>query len=919
MIADCLKLFLFALIAAAQPALCLSNGVDAETVRLSNGFEAILVENHNAPVIASVVMVRAGSFREDFSTSGMSHMLEHLLFNGTETRDQKTLYDEQDLRGIYNNAHTTREYTNYMVLSARENFERALDIQSDMLFRSIIPRDKFDKEKGIVLNEIAMSMMGDDYLADEFFNRKYYHGTPYNLPVLGLPETIKNMDRDAVFAFYKKYYVTNNMTAIVMGDFQRADMKEKLEKYFGNAAPGLVPDLTTPPVDYPKTSRIFKSEKKVGKTMIQIGSPAPVPDSEDFFAYNLLVRLESVDFEDRVKALLQAAGEKEPLDSWLGVDFTKGHSTLLARLTLSSGGNADKAIAAVAEELKALAAREFSPGTVRGILASMKMEELSLRERIHYYGMAAAAKIAVGGWDLASGFTSAMEKVSNERLKEAAKKYFSNPVLTATALIPGGKDRDPAEQEKKEYYTGAREASSPSGQSLKLVESWNAGQRPVAASLAAGHAGPEGKPAQPTEDAKIKKTVLPNGLTALVKKSTTGGIFAVHALIKGRSAVEPEGKEGIAELLHDLLNKGTTSRDKDRLRADLMDLGANLKTVDDPSIPFDDYYFSNEYSYIRFETTDEQLKEGLELLSDIMRNPLLDAKEVESEKGRQAEAVKEKERDAASASASLLLKSLLGKNAYNRPARGTQASIKSISVEDLREFHKKYFSPKNIILSIVSGRDVEEIMEQARLSFGDMEGPAPQPVKPPTVQGKEASQGIKPEIIREKLGKSQSYIRVGKRLAAGPQEKGALEVLSSLLSDHISFQLREKEGLSYSAGASIVSHGGTMLFTAGIGTTPDRIGAAKEGLLREITGFAGKDIGEKDVRRAVQQLNSQRLMRTLTRIGQAFYLGLGEFMGKNPGSMDEEARKMEGVTASDIKSAAGKYLTEDEMVTVIVE
>jgi predicted Zn-dependent peptidase len=745
MIVDYLKKNIFfiywlTLLAAIQPAFCLSTEADVETVRLSNGFQAILVENHNAPVIASVVMAGAGSFREDFATSGMSHMLEHLLFNGTETRDQKTLYDEQDLHGIYNNAHTTREYTNYMALSAKENFDRALDIQSDMLFRSTIPMDKFEKEKGIVLNEIAMGMMGDDTLAEEFFNRKYYQAAPYNLPVLGLPETIKNMDREAVFAFYKKYYAPNNMTAIIMGDFKRQEMIEKVEKYFGRAAPGLVPFFPALEIAHPITTQIFKSEKKVGKVMIRMGSPAPAPGSEDFFAYQLLVRLESIGFEDRVKALLQAAGEKEPLDASLGVDFTRGYSTLSASVTLPSDGNVDKAVAAVAEELNGLPGREFSQETVRGILASMKMEEFSLRERIHYYGMMAAVKIAAVGWDFAKGFTAGIEKVSPEQLKEVAKKHFSAPVFTATALVPGGTERGPDESEKKEYYRETTGAVPPSEESRKLVEAWTVGQKAGNSGAIAEYSSSAAMSTGPEEGAEIKRTVLPNGIVTLVKKSSPGGILAVHLLVKNRSAMEPEGKEGIAELLHNLLDKGTKTRDKDRLQGDLMNLGANLKTSDDPSIPFDDYYFSNGYSYIRFETTDDLFKEGLEIFSDIVRNPLLDPKDLESEKAKLAGIVGDKEKDAGSISGALLFKALLGKTSYHRPIRGTQASIKSISIQDVRKFHKKYFSPKNIILSIVSGRNTEEAAKQALLRFGDMEGPPPPPLKRTKVLDKETSQ-----------------------------------------------------------------------------------------------------------------------------------------------------------------------------------
>ncbi|MDP7351063.1 MAG: insulinase family protein, partial [Nitrospinota bacterium] len=125
--------------------------------QLKNGLNLILVENHSSPMIASVVTVNAGSVNETKDVNGISHMLEHLLFNGTTSRTQEQLYSDQDYYGIYNNAHTDRDYTNYIMLVEKDFIEKALDIQSDMLFHSIFPEDKFKKEKGIILNELARS------------------------------------------------------------------------------------------------------------------------------------------------------------------------------------------------------------------------------------------------------------------------------------------------------------------------------------------------------------------------------------------------------------------------------------------------------------------------------------------------------------------------------------------------------------------------------------------------------------------------------------------------------------------------------------------------------------------------------------------------------------------------------------------
>ena len=130
----------------------------AAVYQLDNGIQVLLIENHILPMTGVNVVVKTGSAYETFATSGMSHMLEHLLFNGTVSRSQKQLYDDVDLIGGYNNAHTSNFCTNFMMVTPADNIKKGMEIQADMLFNSVLPEDKYEKEKGIVLEEIAQSI-----------------------------------------------------------------------------------------------------------------------------------------------------------------------------------------------------------------------------------------------------------------------------------------------------------------------------------------------------------------------------------------------------------------------------------------------------------------------------------------------------------------------------------------------------------------------------------------------------------------------------------------------------------------------------------------------------------------------------------------------------------------------------------------
>ena len=124
---------------------------NAETFYLENGLEVLAVHNPGSPMVGLNLLIRVGSAYEDYSTSGMSHMLEHLLFNGSEKRSQAELYEEVDFYGAYSNAHTDMFFTNFIFLIPAEFLEEGMDIQTDMSFNSILPADKCVKEGGLVV------------------------------------------------------------------------------------------------------------------------------------------------------------------------------------------------------------------------------------------------------------------------------------------------------------------------------------------------------------------------------------------------------------------------------------------------------------------------------------------------------------------------------------------------------------------------------------------------------------------------------------------------------------------------------------------------------------------------------------------------------------------------------------------------
>ena len=137
----------------------------------------ILLSNPAQPMVGIYTQVKVGSAHEDFSTSGTNHMLEHLLFNGTVKFTQQGLYNLADRHGIYNNANTTKFYTNFITVAPSQSLATGLELQSQMLFHSVMPYKKFEKEKGIILAELVSARDRPNHFSEEVLRQAVYRGT----------------------------------------------------------------------------------------------------------------------------------------------------------------------------------------------------------------------------------------------------------------------------------------------------------------------------------------------------------------------------------------------------------------------------------------------------------------------------------------------------------------------------------------------------------------------------------------------------------------------------------------------------------------------------------------------------------------------------------------------------------------------
>lgn len=880
-------------------------------LKLRNGLNLVLIENHSSPLIASVVTVNAGSINETKKINGISHMLEHLLFNGTTTRTQDQLYHEQDYYGIYINAHTDREYTNYIVLAEKDFIEKAIDIQSDMLFHSIFPEEKFEKEKGIILNELARDSSRDSYWAEEFFNRNFYQGTPLNLTILGTPSSIKEINREQVVKYYQTYYKPNNMTVLVMGDFDPETLILLFEKYFGSIKPGKIPKTGIHHLDPEVYGKSCLQKIKSNNVYLFLGSVAPSIGDKDFYAFALFNQMFNLHLKNNLNKRLKRKKSPQIIDILSSFNFSKSLSTFTISALLTQNSDAGSVKNEIISYLEEFINRKFQPKETRRLLTSLNIKEIFLSEKPHYYGMMKGPWIASGGWEFTSSYIEQLAKVSLEDIKRVGQKYFTNPKFLTCITLPG--DKKPAFSDEN-YYALENQNIKYKKESVLLTELWEKRNSPEHRK---GKSKIETKKSflRKQNSRVSKKTVFKNGLTLLINSNPDSEVFAIHLLAKNRTALEPLKKEGIATLLHRLIAKRTGTRNSKQLTEDLSSIGAAIKTVDNPYIPYDNYYTSREFSFIRFETIDKFYKEAVYNFSDMVLNPSFLKEDIEAIRKEVANLVRQENEKPSIIAAHLLYEELFNKNPLFRRIKGTEESIASIKQQDLEDFYKYYFAPNNLIISVSTSVDNLLVLKEFEKYFKPLSQ-----VRAPATSQMQYPAFSKGKSIQFPLKKNQSYIRLGTLFKMNKKEgEAGFRVLASILSQRLSQNLREKKGIAYSLGASFSTHNNYGFFQIAVGTRPKTLNEAEKAIFKEIEKFQKEEILPDSLNSLINLYNSRRLMRSLSRISQSYQMGLNEFKGKPFNYNNKLLNEIKKINNETLKNLAKKYLKQENMVKIVVQ
>ncbi|MFA6957922.1 MAG: pitrilysin family protein [Thermoanaerobaculia bacterium] len=845
---------------------------------LDNGLRVALVERHEVPMVCYTAVVGAGSALETEDFSGASHFLEHLLFNGTTTMSQEQLYDAVDRVGGYNNAHTSDDYTAFTMLVPASAAKQGLEIQAAMLLDSTLPTDKFEKERKIVLEELAKDRARPDEEGERVMREALSPGTAWGRPVIGTEASLGGITLDRIRTYYRNQYVPNNMVLVVIGDFDSEKMLTMVRGAYAKRPRGTSVAKATNPFVPASAGTITKIALAGASTRLSIAIPAPGPCEASGPAAATLAELLSSE-AGPLRRALSADRIPEISVSYAPRQFG---STLQIDAELSASTDPDAGVLEILGALQTVASAGsgeagIDPVELLRVARSSRASALLTGQRIHYFGMLQSDSISACGGELAKLIAS--DDVPDLRaVSEAAQQILGRAASTARVALVG-----PLAQ-------GAGPVALPS---IKSVAT---------------------KAATSSKSSDELDRTLPNGMRVIVRRETRVAVTGLHVLVRDRAAREPANRTGIADVLHRMLPLGTALSSRAQLGARLERLGADLKTADQDSIPYDDYYTSPTHSFVRLEVPSENWLPALDLLAEMVRTPRLDSAELGA---LLAERVKNANKVAASPSersTTAYRVAMLGEaDPTTHPVGGSEASLTGITAEELRAFASDYLAPAGLIVTAVSPAEPEDVFGAIAERF-DTEGtPKVRPAIPAWPLTQPSGE---PKVVE--IGAKQAQVMMGRIAELAPSDRAGARLLAALLSDRMDRTIREQQGLAYRLGASAAIAADRGWLTVSVGTRPDNVDTVVSAIREQMARLRGEMAGADEIDRVRAMQRGRALMRQMTAVNRTRALGLRAFEGLPPADDPETLDAIDRVDRATLERLAKSWLEPAGYQVVIV-
>ncbi len=413
--------------------------LDVKTKVLGNGLKVLVLEDHSTPTATFQVWYRVGSRNEVSGKTGISHLLEHMMFKGTEKYGPGEFSKIVARNGGVENAFTGRDYTAYFENWASDRLKVSMELESDRMSHLKLDPQEFEREKQVVMEERRLRTEDDPIalLVEEVYATAYkVH--PYHWPVIGWMSDIKSITLEDLKRHYRTYYAPNNAIIVVVGDVDAQDVFKEVEKYFGPLPRGPEPPPVTsvePPQRGEKRVTVVSPEARLSFVMLAFHTPSIASGDE----YALAV-LTNILGEGKSSHLYQRLVYQEK-----AAVFTSAHYHGMSKdpclLYLYAGLVPERSPRDVEvilrEEVAKMKRGEFTDRELEKAKNQVKASFIYGMDSNFYRAMNLGRLEVLGvGWQYLETYVDKVGSVTREEVIRVAKEYLKDTNLTVGVLVP---------------------------------------------------------------------------------------------------------------------------------------------------------------------------------------------------------------------------------------------------------------------------------------------------------------------------------------------------------------------------------------------------------------------------------------------------------------------------------------------------
>lgn len=882
--------------------------IDFEKYELENGLQVVLHQDKRDPVVALTIQYGVGSNREKVGRTGFAHLFEHMLFQESENVGQDQFFKIiQDAGGTLNGG-TWKDGTVYYEVVPKNAMETIMWLESDRMgfFINTVNESAFANQQEVVQNEKRQRVDNNPYGHTNYVIDKslYPEGHPYSWQVIGELEDLQKATVDDVLEFYDQFYGPNNATLVLAGDFEIDEAKAMIEKYFGEIKRlQEVEPMEPQRVTLAESKRLYHEDNFATAPQLTITWPTLEHYTDDAYALDALGEILS-------------RGKKAPLYRVLVKDkdltsrtYAYNSSKELSGefkvfITANRGVDLDAVEAGIYEAFALFEEEGVSDRDLERIKAGLETQFYNGIESVLGKSFQLANyNVFTGNPGFITQDIENIKAVTKEDVMRVYNQYIKDKPYVMTSFVPKGNLELIAENSEK-----AKVVEEEITENVETVIEEQVVEVAKTPSKIDRSVQPEPGKAPKLNVPEIWEDQLANGLKVTGIEQDGIPVVSFSLTLEGGHYLDDLEKNGVANLLSQIMMEGTANKTPEELEEEIALLGASIRM-----------YTTNESIGIHGNTLSRNLKETLDLVAEILLEPRWDEEELERLRTR---ALNDIQRSDANPN-------IIARNAYNKllygedhvlghPAYGSMESVAAITMDDLKAFYDTYFTPSVSSFQIVGKMNKSDVLnylsqlgerwEAKEVSFPEYAAP----------QERDKTTLYFVDVPNAK----QSVINIGyPSLSRSDADFYAAEVMNYKLggsfSGNVNLILREEKGYTY--GARTNFHGGKNYgsFIASSSVRTNTTGESVAIFRDEITKYK-EGISEDDLaftKNALIKSNARRFETQRSLLGMLQDINM---YGLPHNYIEKEEQIIDTMTLEQHKALANEYLDASKMAYVVV-